>query len=256
MKRLPSSHKGDNGKVCVVGGSRTIHGAPVLSALAAEASGVDLIYVCLPDWHENVAKEASLNFQVHPYVGDSLEPAHVEKILKLIATMDTVVIGPGIAREKENIDAVLSLAAEAACQLVLDAAALQPGTLDAVKGKGAVLTPHLGELERMDIDRNDLEEIASSFDVTIVLKEQTDLIVSPNGITEMEGGNPGLTVGGTGDILAGLIAGLIALGMKPDKAASKASQLIKTAGEELFLEKGYAYRAVDVLHTIPSLLAQ
>jgi len=67
MQRSPDSHKGENGKVAVVGGSRHMHGAPLLAALAAEASGVDLVFVCLPACHEEVAKETSLNIQVHPF---------------------------------------------------------------------------------------------------------------------------------------------------------------------------------------------
>ena len=255
MQREESSHKGDNGKVAVIGGSRTIHGAPLLSALAAEASGVDLIYVCLPACHEEVAKSTALNFQVHPFQSHTLIPNDVEAILELLATMDTAVIGPGLDRGKLTIDALEEIIDGASCQLVLDATALQPSTLDLVRGKHAVLTPHLGELERMELSENDLEKAAKDAGVVITLKGKMDRIAGPDGETKtVEGGNAGLTVGGTGDALAGLIAGLIAQKMDPMDAAMMACRVIKRAGTVLLATKGYAYTATDVIGEIPHLL--
>lgn len=255
MKRAPDSHKGDNGKVAIVGGSRFQHGAPLFAALAAEASGVDLMYVLLPDWHENVAKEASLNFQVTPLNGDSIEESHTDLILTHLATMDCAVVGPGIAREEKNLKALQDIIASAACSLVLDATALQPETLKNVKGKTAVLTPHLGELERMQCAKKDLASIAKHYAVVMLLKGPEDTIVSPAGTLQtVSGGNAGLTVGGTGDALAGLIAGLIAQKIDPFAAAVLASQTIKKAGEILYKEKGYAYTTRDVIGKIPWLL--
>lgn len=73
MDRSPQSHKGENGIVMVIGGSSSIHGAPLFSALAAEASGVDLVYVSVPEVHAEVAKQTSLNFLVHPFPGNDVE---------------------------------------------------------------------------------------------------------------------------------------------------------------------------------------
>lgn len=255
MHRRPDSHKGENGKVAIIGGSRHQHGAPLFSALAAEASGVDLLYVLLPDWHENIAKECSLNFQVTPLDGASIEECHTDTILNTLATMDSAVIGPGVARERENLHALEHIIASAACTLVLDATALQPETLKNAMGKPTVLTPHLGELERMGLTKKDLKRAAKESGAVILLKGQDDLIVSPDGTTKLvRGGNAGLTVGGTGDALAGLIAGLVAQKVSPFDAAVLASQTIKKAGEILFKEKGYAYTTMDVIGKIPQLL--
>ncbi len=255
MKRRPDSHKGENGKVAVIGGCRLIHGAPILSALAAEASGVDLVYLCLPQCHQEVAKVASLNFQVHPFSSDELVSQDTKYIVELLATMDAAVIGPGIARTEESITAVKDCISEATCPLVLDATALQPETLHLLQGKQVVLTPHLAELERMEIASAEIRMIASKHAVTFVLKGQVDRIAGSDGkVHEVTGGNAGLTVGGTGDALAGLIAGLLAQGEEPVQAGIIASTVIKRAGEALFEQSGYSYTARDVIEMIPYLL--
>jgi len=257
MQRSPNSHKGENGKVAVVGGSRFMHGAPLFSALAAEASGVDLIYLVIPDWHENVAKGVSLNFQVYPFlVEEGLSKADVEPILELLATMDCAVLGTGIDHaDEKSKKALIEIIEGASCSLVLDATALQSETLKAVKGKTAVLTPHLGELERMVVAPKDLQKTAEESGVVILLKDQVDKVAGPDGkFEEVEGGNAGLTVGGTGDALAGLIAGLIAQKMEPFEAAVMASEIIKGAADRLEEESGFAFTASDVIGEIPRLI--
>lgn len=256
MQRAPDSHKGDNGKVAVIGGSKMIHGAPLMSALAAEASGADLLFVCLPRCHAEVAKTASLNFQVHPFRGDDLTKSDTDAILSLLATMDGAVLGPGVAHgDREALAALHTIMAEAPCALVLDAAALQPDTLSLVKGKRAVLTPHLAELERMELTPDDLSEQAEAAGVTILLKGQSDFIAGPDGtVEELTGGNAGLTVGGTGDALAGLIAGLIAQGIAPFEAAKAAGIALKRAAEDLLPAFGFAFTTKRVIEEIPRLL--
>ncbi|MBU0766324.1 NAD(P)H-hydrate dehydratase [Patescibacteria group bacterium] len=257
MQRSPTSHKGENGKVAVIGGSRFMHGAPIFSALAAEASGVDLIYLVLPDWHENVAKGMSLNFQVYPFLAEEeLSKADIEPILELLATMDCAVLGPGIDHSDEKSKkALIEIIEGASCSLVLDATALQPETLKAAKGKSAVLTPHLGELERMEIAPKDLQKSAEESGIVILLKDQVDKIAGPNEkYEEVEGGNAGLTVGGTGDALAGLIAGLIAQKMDPFEAAIMGSKIIKGAADRLEKKNGFAFTTADVIGEIPNLI--
>lgn len=250
MKRSPHSHKGENGKVAIIGGSKFQHGAPLLSALAAEASGVDLVFVCLPSHHADTAKSASLNFQVHPFHGDDFTSADIDSVLELLATMDSAVIGPGIARSEESISALHSLIDGATCPMVLDATALQPWTLDAVRSKIAVLTPHQGELERMNITSD------TGDNVVLLKKGEEDEIISATQSETVTGGNAGLTVGGTGDTLAGIIGGLIAQGMQPFDASVTAARIVKRAATTLFADFGYAFTAEDVIGQIPTLLHQ
>ncbi|MDD3896417.1 MAG: NAD(P)H-hydrate dehydratase [Candidatus Peribacteraceae bacterium] len=258
MERNPDSHKGENGIVAIVGGSATMHGAPLFSALAAEASGVDLVHVMLPRCHADAAKAMSLNFQVRLFAGDELAAQDTEAVLECLASVDCAVLGPGIAHgNAASIRALEAIIEGAACPLVLDAAALQPTTLSLVQGKTAVLTPHLGELERMEVRPELIGEVATQNNVTLFLKGPTDRLALPDDeILSIKGGNAGLTVGGTGDALAGLIAGLIGQGMPPGKACLLAGELMKKAAEELFADLWFAYRTQDVIARIPHLLCR
>ncbi len=260
MERSSTSHKGENGTVAIIGGSRHQHGAPLFSALAAEASGVDLIHLFVPTMHEEVSKTASLNFQVRTFgsrENDEISPADRTHIVEFLATIDVLVIGPGLARTQKSVASVFELLDEIPCPVVVDATALQPETLSHISGRGAVLTPHLGELERMNIERNDLSSLAKKHQCTMLLKGHQDIVVDTLGRENIiEGGNPGLTVGGTGDALAGLVAGLIAQKMHPGEACSMASTIIKRSGDLLMQVKGYAYTTRDVIAKIPSLLAK
>ena len=256
MKRENDSHKGQNGKVAVVGGSRFIHGAPLFNALAAEASGIDTLSLCLPQCHEDTAKQALLNAFVHPFLGNDLSDSDCAMILELIAPLDCVVLGSGIAKTGERVPALEEIIASCTTPMVLDATALQENTLDLVPGKHAVLTPHLGELERMNLTIDDLPRVAGDYDVTIVVKGSTDRIFSSEGEEEISGGNAGLTVGGTGDALAGLIAGLIAQKLSPFTATVAACRIIKNAGALLYEDFGYAYTTEEVIGMIPELLKE
>lgn len=250
--RKPDSHKGENGKIAVIGGSRFIHGAPIFAALAAEASGVDLLFLFVPPAHEDVTKQASYNFQVQVFKEDELGTKDVGPILQQLASMDCAVIGPGLDRTPSILNVIRQIVTGAPCPIVLDASALQPETLEWVRGKSAVLTPHLGELERMNVDIDHLGDVAVAYGVTILLKGPTDMIVGADGSLKMsDGGNAGLTVGGTGDALAGLTAGLIAQRLPLNEAAYQASQTMKKAGDALFEKQKHSYTTKDVIEMIP-----
>ena len=255
MERDPHSHKGENGKVAIIGGSIPMHGAPLFAALAAEASGADLIYVFVPQCHADIAKQQSLNFQVHPFAGDELTKKDLPMILELLATMDSAVVGPGLDRSAATLKVIAEMIAAAPCPLVLDASALQPGTPDLAAGKNCILTPHEGELERMGIRPGDIAQVAKQHQLTILFKGPIDRIAHPDGtIEEVAGGNPGLTVGGTGDALAGLTAGLLAQHIPAVDACRIASKTIKSAGDELAKTYGHAYGTRRVIEMIPTML--
>jgi NAD(P)H-hydrate epimerase len=256
--RSPLSHKGDNGIVAVIGGSRHQHGAPLFSALAAEAAGVDLIYVWVPETHAEIAKNQSLNFQIHMFGNnrsDEIGTRDRTRLIEFLATIDAAVIGPGLARTPSNIRSVMELLQEAPCPIIADASALQPATLRALSGRNAILTPHLGELERMKIERTELPSLAKKHRCTFLLKSQIDVVVGEQGnVQEVRGGNAGLTVGGTGDALAGLIAGLIAQGMEHAEACALASTVIKQAADQLYPEFGFAFTTTHIIEALPKIL--
>ena len=112
MKRAPDSHKGENGKCAVIGGSLHMHGAPILSILAAERTGVDLLYGMLPRCHADALKKHCLNAITHPFKGDECLECDVAPILEVLATMDSALIGPGISRTPECIAAMQAIVAE------------------------------------------------------------------------------------------------------------------------------------------------
>ncbi len=256
--RPADSHKGDNGTVAVIGGSRHQHGAPIFSALAAEASGVDLLHVWVPMAHEEVTKNASYNFQIHTFgseKSDEISSFDRERMIEHLATIDAVIIGPGLSRSAVSLASVMNILAEVPCPIVADASALQPETLKALTLRHAVVTPHLGELERMGFMRTELPALAKKHACTILLKSSADTVVDENGaIRTVEGGNAGLTVGGTGDALAGLITGLIAQGMPHADACVTASTAIKRAGDVLLQEIGFSFTTMDVIRMMPKLL--
>lgn len=256
--RTADSHKGDNGVIAIIGGSRAQHGAPIFSALAAEASGVDLLHVWVPTMHAEVTKQASYNFQVHTFGSDrsdEISAADRERMIEHLATIDAVVIGPGLSRSSSSLNSIISLLAEAPCPVIADATALQPETLKALSLRHAVVTPHLGELERMGFMRTELPVLAKKHACTILLKSSADTVVADDGsLQTVIGGNAGLTVGGTGDALAGLTAGLIAQGMAHAEACRIASTVLKQAGDLLFSDYGYSFTTQDVLRRIPHLL--
>lgn len=256
--RTANSHKGDNGIVAVIGGCRTQHGAPIFTALAAEASGVDLVHAWVPAVHAEVTKHASYNLQVRTFgseKSDEILSRDLERIIEQLATMDAVIIGPGLSRSASSIASVMTILAESPCPVIADASALQPETLKSLTLRHAVVTPHLGELERMGYLKTELPNLARKHACTILLKSITDTVVNDQGVSvTITGGNAGLTVGGTGDALAGLTAGLIAQGVAHDRACVVASTVIKKAGDALFPEHGFSYTTMDVIRMIPSVL--
>lgn len=249
--RSPDSHKGENGKVAIIGGSAHQHGAPLFCALAAEASGADLIFVCVPACHTEVTKAQSLNFQVHPFADNELTKKDIPMILELLATMDCAVLGPGLARSQDVLDVITQIITSSPCPLVLDASALQPKTPELAMNKGCILTPHAGELERMRIDPTKIGQTARDRHITILVKGVIDRIADEEGnVTEVKGGNAGLSVGGTGDALAGLTAGLFAQHLSAAEACRIASKVIKNAGDELMKTYGFAYGTRRVIEAI------
>lgn len=256
--RTADSHKGDNGIVAIIGGSRHQHGAPIFSALAAEASGVDVLHVWVPHMHEEVAKHASYNFQIHTFGSDrsdEISSSDRERMVEHLATIDAVVIGPGLSRGAAHIKSITNLLAEMPCPVIADATALHADTLSALTLRHAIVTPHLGELERMGYLRTELPMLAKKHACTILLKSSADTVVGEDGkIQTVTGGNAGLTVGGTGDALAGLTAGLVAQGIAHVEACKIASTVIKRAGDMLLSDIGFSFTTHDVIRMIPRLL--
>ncbi len=266
MKRAKNSHKGENGTVAVIGGSHEFHGAPIFSALAAQASGVDLVYPVVHECNELPTKMASPGFIVETFENNSLDEQDVRDLFPLLLDVHSVVMGPGMAETKENDAALKMLISNCPCAMVLDARALKPTIVKMIKKKSpVVLTPHLGELETLtgqkltDAPRKEITELvlalAKVLGCTVLLKGAEDFVAGPTGKhAVVKGGDPGLTKGGTGDALAGLVAGLMAQGLSPFDAAVLGTRVIKQAGATLHKQFGYGYTTLQVIDQIAPAL--
>lgn len=271
--RLParesSSRKGDNGRVLVVGGSYLYHGAPVLSALAAYRTGVDLVYLATPEKNLTPVRAASPNLVVLPLSDLRLTEGVVKVVLRNVrkrkVRAESAVIGPGLGHVNEEVlsSLVKGLQSEG-LGLVLDADALRTRVVEDLTGDRVVLTPHDGEFLRVFGDKvgRDLEgrvetvrQAASEFLATILLKGPVDVVSDGERVGISRTGNPGMTVGGTGDVLCGVVAGLLSKGVEPYEAALCAAYINGRAGDEAKANLGFHFMATDVIEKIPAAMS-
>jgi NAD(P)H-hydrate epimerase len=259
LDRDPQSHKGDHGEVLVVGGG-PYTGAPTLAARAALRAGADLVRVACP---EGIAREVqgfSEDLIVRPFAGDHLVPGHVQRIAALAAEHDAVVFGPGLGDHEETLEAVRSFLDVYEGTAVVDADALQV-VPEVETGATLVCTPHQGELVKMggetDEDwreRADLvERFAAETGHVLLVKGAYDVISDGERTRVNRTGNPGMTVGGTGDVLAG-VTGALACVLPPEHAAAVGAFANGRAGDRVLEEQGYGLLATDLIETVPYAL--
>lgn len=261
-ERRTSSHKGDNGNVLIVGGNELFHGAPILAGLSAEQSGADLVYLMVPKNHQNLSRQFSLNLIVDTFKGKFLRPLDVKHVLDWTEKVDVMVIGNGLGERPQTNRAVRKILQKSKCHLVVDAAALLPflEVAPLAKDREVVLTPHRGELSKMlaeDVEKlstSKLKELlkskAAEWEATIVLKGPEDLIVSPDGKIHInETGHPIMTKGGTGDVLAGMIGGMMAQGFTGFSAAKASTKLWGKMGEAVAKKKGLTVTVEELLRS-------
>jgi ADP-dependent NAD(P)H-hydrate dehydratase / NAD(P)H-hydrate epimerase len=226
--RARDANKGSYGHVLVIGGSLGKTGAAAMAGFSALRAGAGLSTVATPKsvlatvagFHPEVMTEPLVETEA-----GTISPRSLESGLDLLLERKTVVaIGPGISRHPETVEFVRAAVTRYNTPMVLDADALNAFEQAAGKvtghGRTLVITPHPGEMSRLtgrsiaDIQANRLE-VARSFarehELIVVLKGHRTLIASPDGIVWVNPtGNPGMATGGTGDVLTGMVAGLIA----------------------------------------------
>ncbi|MBN2086941.1 NAD(P)H-hydrate dehydratase [Candidatus Peregrinibacteria bacterium] len=253
LKRKNDSHKGDNGKIMIVGGSEMFHGAPILSALAAEHSGVDLIFPYIPPCQAEAAKSYSLNFIIQKFSENILTNKDVKSILNLSKKMDVMVIGPGLGTNIKTKQAVKSIVSHITIPTVIDASAL---FYTNSFPKTTVLTPHRGEFKEMTGDEPTVKNVqkwAKQLGVTIVCKGHEDIIARGEEIAINKTGNSYMTVGGTGDVLSGLLGGLIAQGMDSFEACKYGTKILGLVAENQTELQGN-FRAIDLVNGISGMI--
>lgn len=268
-RRSPYSHKGDNGRVLIVGGSGDFAGAPALAAmgaLAALRTGIDLAVIAAPEKAGWAMSEYSPDIIVKKFGGSKFTPAHVREIAALSRGFDSILIGPGLGRAKQTASFCRTLAKKIKQPMVIDADALK--ALAGARFRAPVIiTPHAGEFEiftgrklKTKTRKNSAELAglvkfaAKKHNCTILLKGRTDIISDGTRVKLNSTGNAGMTKGGTGDVLAGICAALLALHNEPFKAACAAAYINGRAGDILLRKKGYGFIAGDLPQAIPEVI--
>ncbi|MGI0020050.1 MAG: NAD(P)H-hydrate dehydratase [Nitrososphaera sp.] len=264
--RKSASKKGDNGTVLVAGGSRFYHGAPVLASMAALRSGTDLVYTAVPCSIATAVRSLSPALIVLPLPDDKLTTGAANRLVAMMPKKaDAAAIGMGMTIAKP--DAIIALVRklrEQKTKLLLDASALIPEVLAEIKDTNAVVTPHVGEYTRLfgaDPGKTEKERMASvqaaarEHGVTILLKGAADVVSDgkKTGINRTH--NCAMTVGGTGDVLAGIAAGLICK-MEPFEASLLAAYFNGLAGNLSFNRVGLHMAATDLLEDLPQAMKQ
>ncbi|MDR1691057.1 MAG: NAD(P)H-hydrate dehydratase [Candidatus Methanoplasma sp.] len=262
MLRYPvpskDGHKGSNGKLLVIGGG-PYYGAPAMSALAAMRTGVDIVRLAVPEICSSVIASFSPVLMIVDLPGKSLTIDHLDRLLELSKEHDAVLIGPGIGTSAEASETVRRFAEECPVPMVIDADGLTAlGNGFVSKGK-TVLTPHLKEFKRIggDPDGDDpVMDLAKKMNSVILLKGRTDRISDGERMRYNTTGSPGMTSAGTGDVLAGIVAGLLSKGMTCFDAAALGAFISGKAGEFSFDERSYGMTATDVIDNIPKVLRE
>ena len=263
--RKSKSRKGDNGIVLVVGGSYIYHGAPILSSLAALKCGTDLVYTSVPKVNVTPTRAVSPNLIVIPLVDQKLTLGAVNKLIgALPRNLHSATIGMGLAiQEKNSLLHFVKSLLDRDVRLSLDASALIPDVLPLLANKNVVVTPHTGEFKRLfgDVPPNTknerinlVESKAKEFGITVLLKGPTDIV--SNGTTTYlnEKKTPAMTVGGTGDVLSGLVAGLLSNNRNPLESAAAATFINGLAGKAAQKRLGLHMTSMDLLDEIPSVM--
>ncbi len=262
--RPSASHKGDFGRLLIIGGSETYSGAPTLVALGAMRTGTDLVYLAAPERTAYAISSMSPDLITIKLEGTHLNPDNVAELRSSVEKVDAVVIGPGLGLHPETskaVKALISLVENSRKPLLLDADGLKAFAAYKRRLKvPLVLTPHAGEYAILtgktlpeDLDQKiaDVYKTAADLGAVILLKGVVDVVSDGKRFKLNSTGNPGMTVGGTGDVLSGVVGALLSQKVDPFEAAVAGAFINGAAGDFVFKEKGYHMVAGDLIDWIP-----
>ena len=265
--RNPWGHKGNFGKLLLLCGSRGYTGAAFFAAMGALRSGAGLVFLGVPESIYGI-EAVKLNEPVIfplPDAGGRLSADAVPEILTRLPQMDAVLVGPGLGQSEGTLAVVRAVLEKAECPVVVDADGINvlSAHRDLLRGRKSptILTPHDGEFSRLGgvigEDRmSAAAALAEELGCTVLLKghetcitDGTDGFLNPTG-------NPGMAVGGSGDVLAGAITALLgAAGLPPLEAAACGAWLHGAAGDRCAAELGqYGMLPTDMLSALPRLM--
>lgn len=264
--RNPWGHKGSFGKVLLICGSRGFTGAAYFAAMGALRAGAGLVYLGVPESIYTI-EAVKLNEPVVfplPEEEGKLCSAAIPEILERLPAMDAVLVGCGLGICEGTLQVVRAVLEQAACPVILDADGINvlSGHMDILRGRQypTILTPHDGEFLRVGgvIGEDRMVSagaFAAEYGCILLLKGHRTCITDGKVGYVNRTGNPGMAVGGSGDVLAGILTGLLGQGMEPLKAAACAAWLHGAAGDLCAAELGqYAMLPTDMLNALPRLL--
>jgi NAD(P)H-hydrate epimerase len=266
VPRSPHSHKGDFGRLLVIGGSEVYSGAPTLVSLAAMRTGVDIVYLAAPSKTAYAISSMSPDLITIKLEGANLKPNNMETLEPYLSMVNAVAMGPGLGLNPETLDFVKLCVEEvesAGKPLLLDADGLKAfAKFKRPLKVPLVLTPHAGEYailtgetlpENIEKRALAIQKTARELEAVVLVKGKVDYICSPERVKLNFTGNPGMTVGGTGDVLSGVVSGLIAQGIDPFEAAVAGAFVNGAAGDFAACELGFHLVATDLIDWIPKV---
>jgi NAD(P)H-hydrate epimerase len=265
--RPAESHKGDFGKLLIVGGSEVYSGAPALVALAALRAGVDLTYVATPEKTGQAIASMNPNLITIKLKGPRVSRKHLLQLKPYLSRVTAAIIGPGLGLHEKTQEAVgeLLVATEAAdMPLLLDADGLKAlAKFQHSLREQPVLTPHAGEYailtgeelpSNLDERIEKVKKTAAKLNAVLLVKGKTDIVSDGQKVKVNFTGNPAMTVGGTGDVLSGVVGAFLAQGADPFEAAVAGAFINGAAGDFVQHEKGNHMMATDLLDWIPRVI--
>jgi hydroxyethylthiazole kinase-like uncharacterized protein yjeF len=266
-RRLPEAHKGTFGRLLVIGGSDVFSGAPALVAMAALRVGADIVTVAAPEKTAYAISSLSPALITLKLKGKHLSSNNVSFLQEHLESATAVVMGPGLGLHNETKEATLEiveLMKETGTPLLLDADGLKAfADFKRNVDLPLVLTPHAREYEiltgrklpqNLKESAEEVQKSARKLGATILLKGAVDIVSNGENVKFNFTGNPGMTVGGTGDVLSGVVGGLLAMGVEPFKAAVAGVFVNGAAGDFVRAKKGYHMIPTDLLEWIPHVM--
>ena len=264
--RNPWGHKGNFGKLLLLCGSRGYTGAAFFAAMGALRSGAGLVFLGVPESIYGI-EAVKLNEPVIfplPDAGGRLSADAVPEILTRLPQMDAVLVGPGLGQSEGTLAVVRAVLENAQCPVVVDADGINvlSAHRDLLRGRKSptILTPHDGEFARLGgvigEDRmSAAAALAEELGCTVLLKGHETCIADGTDGYLNPTGNPGMAVGGSGDVLAGVITALLGAGLPPLEAAACGAWLHGAAGDRCAAELGqYGMLPTDMLSALPRLM--
>ncbi len=272
-KRNPLSKKYDFGLLLIIGGSKFYSGSPAFSAMSAFRAGIDMVHILAPKRASDICASFSPNIASLPLEGDFLNQNHLPLLFSMTQNAQkvapgkvAVVIGGGVGREKETQRAILDYLSQISLPVVIDADAIYAvcQKKEILAQKNFLITPHAFEFfaltgkkvynlslkEKIAIVKKEAEKLKT----TILLKGDKDIISDGERVEINKTGNAFLTVGGTGDTLAGIAGTLLARGLCPFEAGLLSAYINGLAGEIASKKLGESLTATDLIEAIPLAL--